>query len=173
MREPGTWDKREVEHPRLSYYFICRLWETIGSELSMGLFVSLFVNETNNWFAQFLRYVIVGGIAFVVDYGLLFVLTEFLNFHYLVSATISFIAGLVVNYVISTKWIFTKSKLQNRYMEFIIYGIIGVVGLLINNVLLYLLTDFLHLYYMLSKLVTAAIVMGWNFIGRRVILFKD
>ena len=43
----------------------------------MGLIAKLLVNDTNNWFAQLFRYVIVGGIAFVVDYGLLFSLTEF------------------------------------------------------------------------------------------------
>lgn len=139
----------------------------------MELIAKLLINDTNNWFAQLFRYVIVGGIAFLVDYGLLFALTEYLHFHYLLSATISFIAGLIVNYAISTRWIFRHSKLDNRLMEFIIYSLIGVIGLLINNIILYLLTDFFHIHYMLSKLITAAIVMGWNFIGRKIILFKS
>ena len=139
----------------------------------MELIAKLLINDTNNWFAQLFRYVIVGGIAFLVDYGQLFALTEYLHFHYLLSATISFIAGLIVNYAISTRWIFRHSKLDNRLMEFIIYSLIGVIGLLINNIILYLLTDFFHIHYMLSKLITAAIVMGWNFIGRKIILFKS
>ena len=139
----------------------------------MGLIAKLLLNDTNNWFAQLFRYVIVGGIAFLVDYGLLFSLTEFFHFHYLLSATISFIAGLIVNYAISTRWIFRHSKLDNRLMEFIIYSLIGVIGLLINNAMLYLLTDSFHIHYMFSKLITAAIVMGWNFIGRKIILFKS
>ncbi len=139
----------------------------------LGFISKLLVNETNNWMAQLFRYVIVGGIAFVVDYGLLFVLTEYLHFHYLVSATISFIAGLIVNYAISTSWIFRHSKLENKWMEFLIYSLIGVVGLLVNNGMLYLLTDYLHIHYMFSKLITAAVVMVWNFVGRKVILFKS
>ena len=139
----------------------------------MGLIAKLLVNDTNNWLAQLFRYIIVGGIAFLVDYGLLFLLTEYFHFHYLLSATISLIAGLIVNYAISTRWIFRHSKLDNRLMEFIIYSLIGVIGLLINNIILYLLTDFFHIHYMLSKLITAAIVMGWNFIGRKIILFKS
>lgn len=139
----------------------------------MGLFEKLLINDTNNWFAQLFRYTIVGGLAFVVDYGLLFILTEYFHFHYLLSATISFIAGLVVNYMISTRWIFRHSKLENRMMEFVIYSLIGVIGLLVNNAMLYLLTDYLHIHYMFSKLITAAVVMGWNFVGRKVILFKS
>ena len=89
----------------------------------MGLIAKLLVNDTNNWLAQLFRYIIVGGIAFLVDYGLLFLLTEYFHFHYLLSATISFIAGLIVNYAISTRWIFRHSKLDNRLMEFIIYSL--------------------------------------------------
>ena len=139
----------------------------------MSYYTKLLVNESNDWFTQLFRYVIVGGFAFIIDYGLLYVLTEYCHLYYIVSATISFIAGLVVNYLISTHWIFRHSKLDNRFVEFIIYGIIGVVGLLINNSMLYLLTDYLHVHYMISKLITAAVVMGWNFVGRKVILFKS
>jgi putative flippase GtrA len=129
--------------------------------------------ETTDWKIQLFRYVIVGGISFIVDYSLLFVLTEHVGLHYIVSATISFIAGLIVNYTISTSWIFRNSKLSNTTVEFIIYGAIGVVGLFLNNILLYLFTDILHIHYMLSKLITAALVMGWNFVGRRIILFNN
>ena len=128
---------------------------------------------TTNWKIQLFRYIIVGGVAFIVDYSLLFVLTEHVGFHYIVSATFSFIAGLVVNYIISTSWIFRNSKLSSTTVEFVIYGAIGVVGVVLNNILLYLFTDILHIHYMISKLITAALVMGWNFVGRRVILFNN
>ena len=134
---------------------------------------SLLFHDTDKWSIQFFRYTIVGGLAFVADYSLLFVLTEYLGLHYLVSATISFIVGLTINYILSIFWIFRHSKLESRIIEFIIYGIIGVIGLFINNAMLYLLTDYVSLYYMLSKLITAAVVMGWNFVGRKLILFNN
>ena len=136
------------------------------------LISSMLFSETDNWFAQMFRYAIVGGMSFTVDYGLLYVFTEWFGFHYLLSATISFIAGLVVNYLISIRWVFGKSKLSSRAAEFAVYGIIGVAGLLLNNLLLYIFTDHLHLHYMLSKLIAAAIVLAWNFLGRKIILFK-
>ena len=132
----------------------------------------LFV-ETNDWKIQFFRYVIVGGVSFIIDYGLLYFLTEFCHFHYLISATLSFIVGLVVNYLLSTKWIFRQSKLTSTALEFIIYGVIGIVGLILNNILLYIFTDILHIHYMISKLITAALVMSWDFVGRRIILFEN
>ncbi len=129
----------------------------------------LFVNSTNNLLTQLFRYVFVGGIAFVVDFGLLFVLTEYLHLYYIVSATISFIAGLLTNYLLATAWIFKNPKIKNRTGEFIAYALIGVVGLLLNNAILYLLTSIIGIYYLLSKIITAAIVMLYNFFGRRLL----
>lgn len=131
----------------------------------------LFLNKTSNVFIQLFRYLFVGGFAFIVDYGLLFVLTEWGGLHYLFSASLSFLAGLAVNYLISTSWVFRTSKISNRAAEFIVFSIIGVIGLGLNSLLLYLFTDLLHIHYMISKLITAALVMLWNFFARKIILF--
>lgn len=137
-----------------------------------GLINKIFLQPTNNSLIQLFRYCFVGGFAFIVDAGGLFVLTEYAGIYYLLSATISFILGLVVNYLLSTAWIFKKSKLSNRWTEFLIYSVIGVVGLGLNTLSLWLFTDCLHIYYMLSKIITAALVMLWNFFARKIILFK-
>lgn len=133
----------------------------------------IFYHNTNNWLIQLFRYVFVGGFAFLVDYGLLFVLTEFAGFHYLWSATISFLAGLIVNYLLSTSWVFSQSKLKNKWIEFVIFSIIGIVGLGLNNLLLFVLTDKLGFHYMISKILVAVIVMLWNFIARKLVLFNN
>lgn len=136
------------------------------------LFRKILFGNTTNLFIQFFRYTLVGGLAFVIDLGLLFVLTEYAHLHYLVSATLSFLAGLLVNYMLSTQWIFRSSKIKNKKVEFILFGLIGVIGLGLNNVLLYFFTDLIGLYYMLSKLITAVLVYAWNFLGRRYFLFN-
>ena len=135
-------------------------------------FKKILFGNTTNLFIQFFRYTLVGGLAFVVDLVLLFVLTEYAHWHYLVSATLSFLVGLLVNYILSTQWIFRSSKIKNKKIEFILFGLIGVIGLGLNNVLLYFFTDLIGLYYMLSKLITAVLVYAWNFLGRRYFLFN-
>lgn len=140
--------------------------------IDKDFFRKLLFQETNQWQTQIFRYMFVGGGSFLVDYTLLFIFTEFFHLHYLLSASLSFIAGLIVNYLLSTIWIFRVSRLKNKITEFIIYAIIGIIGLSLNNILLYFFTDILHIHYMLSKIVTAVIVMGWNFAGRKIILFN-
>ena len=132
---------------------------------------ALFKEKTDNLFIQFFRYCFVGGLAFLVDYGLLFLLSDKVGLHYLLSASIAFIAGLVVNYVISTFWVFSESKYSDKRKEFAIFAIIGIIGLGLTEGLMWFFTDLVGLHYMLSKLVTAALVLLWNFIARKIILF--
>lgn len=132
----------------------------------------LLVSSSNNTLLQLFRYTFVGGFAFVVDFGLLYTLTEFGDLHYLLSATISFVAGLVVNYVLSKLWVFTQSTYSNKRVEFLLFAIIGVIGLLINNVSIWLLSDVLGLWYMLSKAITTIVTYLWNFFARKYLLFN-
>ncbi len=121
---------------------------------------------------QFLQYTLVGGTAFVVDFSGLYLLTEQAGFHYLVSATIAFFLGLVINYLLCIAWVFDVRIMSNRLHEFTLFGVIGIVGLLLNNALLYALTDWLGLYYLMSKAITAGIILIFNFSLRRRILFS-
>lgn len=119
---------------------------------------------------QFLRYAIVGGIAFVVDAGSLWIMGRFIN--YLIAAAIAFILGLIANFVLSKLFVFTDQK-KNKVVEFISYGIIGVIGLGITELLMWLLTDKLGLYFIISKIITAVIVLIWNYAARKILLYRE
>ena len=129
-------------------------------------------DSTDKLLVQFVRYFFVGGFAFIVDFGLLYILTEYAGLHYLLSATLSFIAGLLVNYIISCIWVFNNSKFKNRLVEFLIFAAIGIVGLGLNDTLIWLFTDCIGTHYMFSKIVAAAIVYLWNFFARKYIVFR-
>ena len=103
----------------------------------------LFSGDTDNTFIQFFRYVFVGGFAFVVDYGIMTALVELCRFDPVIAATISFVAGLLVNYVLSTFWIFKNSKIKNRLAEFAAFAAVGVVGLGINAAIIWFFKDIL------------------------------
>lgn len=132
----------------------------------------IFKEKTNNLLIQLFRYGFVGGTAFLVDYGLLYILTSWGHLHYLLSASLSFVAGLVVNYLISTVWVFNDSRIRNKWTEFLVFSIIGVVGLGFTELLMWLFTDIIGFHYMISKLITAALVMLWNFFARRFVIFN-
>lgn len=128
--------------------------------------------DANSTFIQFFRYTFVGGIAFLVDFGTLALLTEVFKLHYLVSAGIAFILGLTVNYLLSISWVFNNRTMDNRLLEFILFSIIGLIGLGFNELFMWILTDILAIYYLLSKIITTIIVYFWNFFARKFILFN-
>jgi putative flippase GtrA len=124
-------------------------------------------------FRQFIQYVLVGGIAFIVDFVVLFLLTDKAGMHYLESATVAFLAGLLVNYLLCIAWIFDVRAIANRAHEFTIFAVIGGVGLALNNGLMYALTDMVGFHYLFSKIVAAGLILLFNFILRRTLLFTE
>jgi putative flippase GtrA len=114
---------------------------------------------------QLVRYAFVAGIGLAVDFGLLVLLTE-AGMHYLTAATIAFVVALVVNYVLSMLWVFPRSR-HSRWREFGMFGAIGLVGLGLNDLLMWVLTSGLGMHYVLSKAVTTGLVFTWNFIARK------
>lgn len=136
------------------------------------LFEYLFLRPTEDTLVQLFRYVFVGGTAFVADFGSLYLLTEYAGLHYLVSATIAFVIGLAVNYLLSTLWVFQARKVRNPYMEFLFFALIGVVGLGLNALIMYVFTDLLAVYYLLSKIISTFLVFMWNFLARKYLLFN-
>ncbi len=138
----------------------------------------LFVGETDNTFIQFFRYIFVGGFATVVDWGLsaaLFYLVFGQQLAVLCNG-LSFAAGLIVNYFISTFWVFNNSKIKNKFVEFLSFAAIGVVGLLITLGVTYvfewLLADKTSLYQMIAKVASTALSFFWNFFARKLLLFN-
>jgi putative flippase GtrA len=127
--------------------------------------------------AQFMKFGVVGFIAFIIDYGLLALLTEVFGVNYLVSATISFTASVVFNYVASMRYVFTHKEDMSRRREFIIFVILSVIGLIINNALMWAGVELLQWpewigghAYLIVKIVATAVVMVWNFVTRKIFL---
>ncbi len=133
----------------------------------------IFINSTNNTFLQLFRYAFVGGVAFIVDFGLLYALTEYAHFHYLLSASFAFIVGLVINYLLSKIWVFSSNTIKKRWIEFAVFSLIGIVGLGLTNLFLWVFTDYCAIHYMFSKVLTTIIVFFWNFFARKIILFNS
>jgi putative flippase GtrA len=133
---------------------------------------ALLFGATGSLLQQFSRYLVVGGLAFVIDFGLLYLLTEFAGLHYLISAAIAFLFGLLTNYCLSRLWVFDRRTMENVAMEFVIFAVIGIVGLGLNEVILWFVREKIHFHYMLAKAVSTGILLIWNFGARKSVLFR-
>lgn len=153
-------------------------WEELRGILKSRQFGKLFAGTTENTLIQFFRYCFVGGAATVVDWGIsaLLFFTVF-NQHYAALANgLSFVAGLLANYFLSTFWVFRSSKVQSRLVEFFAFAAIGVVGLLltigITKLSQMMLGDITSAYQMIGKIVSTMVAFLWNFFARKYLLFN-
>lgn len=125
----------------------------------------------NKLFKQIIKFGVVGGIAFIIDYSLLFILTELTPLTYFYASIISFIVSLTFNYILSIKWVFDVNKKQD-ISDIIIFVALSVVGLLINQIIMYIFVEKVHIYYMITKIISTIVVMIYNFITRKIFIEK-
>lgn len=151
----------------------------------------LFVGDTSHTGIQFFRSLFVGGMATVVDMLVMILFRELVHVPEGVAAVFGFIAGLAVNYIVSTYWVFAKAKVKNRLVDFIAFAVIGIIGLGLTQLIIepfategmfgtgwfvqwqlfggLIPTD---KYYIIGKVLAVVIVYMWNFFARKFILYR-
>jgi putative flippase GtrA len=121
---------------------------------------------------ELLRFIVVGFAATVCDVLVLKALVSGLGWHYLLGNACSFFVGNAVSYLLSVGWVFTERSLSNKTKEFIIFGLIGVGGLGISQACMYASVEWLGLHYMLGKFIAVGATLVWNFVVKKVVLFR-
>lgn len=122
--------------------------------------------------AQFMKFGIVGVIAFLIDYGLMVALTEFFGVPYLISNTISFTVSVVFNYVASMRCVFERRDDMSRHREFIIFVVLSIIGLILNDLFMWLFVSVWFIDYRIAKIIVTVLVAIWNFVTRKIFLEK-
>ena len=129
--------------------------------------------------SEFLRYCVVGGVAFLADFGTLVATQELFLGNYFwgvyVSTVLGFCVGLAVNYVLSLLFVFTQKKDRNKGRSvgaFLVFGIIGLLGLFWTELGMWLGIEFLKWNYMIVKVLVTGAVLVWNYLGRKLLIFN-
>ena len=136
-------------------------------------FENIKISNTNYNLKEFSRYVIVSTGIFFLDVGLLLMLTEIFNFFYLFSGLISILISFSVNYLLNTKWVFIDRKyLDKPFFEYFLMLLISIMVSGFNILGMWLITEFLNIYYVLSKITISLITFFIKFILRKNILFS-
>ena len=119
-------------------------------------------------FWEVFRFLVVGGGCFLLEYFLLFTLTEYAGFDPLVSAPIAFTISLIVNYILCVYVVFHVKHQGTKQM--ILFIVTSLMGLGLNQLVMWFCIDILAIWYMFAKIVASAIVMIWNYFTKRFIL---
>ena len=147
---------------------------------------------------EFARYLVVGGAAFLVDWGTLYLAYNFVfaglegqtlaiataegaivlgSWRLLLATAVGFILGLIFNYILSLIWVFKSAKYSNKGKTvgaFLIFTVIGVIGLLLTEIGMEFGTRWVgQQYFMVVKIFVAGVVLLWNYVARKILIFKD
>ncbi|MBN1495428.1 MAG: GtrA family protein [Spirochaetes bacterium] len=148
-------------------------FKELGELLRRKDWDGVFRRPTENIVIQFVRNPLAGIAAFAVDYLLLYTLTE-IGLHYLIAAAIAFITGTTVNYYLCRTLVFNAYIPRFKNMpEYLFFIIIGVIGLGLTELFMYLFTDAIGLHYLVSKIISGTLVSLWNFFARRLFIFNQ
>ena len=133
---------------------------------------------------EFLRYVLVGGVAFVVDAGVLAAAKELFFKNNCTAGQMAvcvaggFVAGLAANYLLSNLFVFRSAEQRERgrsFKAFLVYAAVGVVGFGLTELLMYLGVSVVGsdgLWYLAVKCAVAAVVLVWNYVGRKLFVYQ-
>ena len=128
--------------------------------------------EKEELLVQIINFLIVGGIATIMDWVLYFVLYNYVKLSPLLANIISYTISTLYSYIVSVKYVFNVNKKNSKKKNFIIFVTLSVIGLLLSEGLIYLMVNILNMHKMLAKIISTAIVMFFNFVSKKYFLEK-
>ncbi len=131
----------------------------------------MFERCTKYYSTQFMKFCVVGTIGGVINLGLLYVFTEGFHIWYLISAAFAFTVAVINNFVLNKYWTF-----QNRAPEiprqFVFFFFVSVVSLTINLSVLYVLTEYVGMWYIEAQILAILVAVSNNYLGNKKFTFK-
>lgn len=121
---------------------------------------------------QIFKFVIVGGIATIIDWVVYYILYNIMRINPLVANIGSFSISVVYNYIASVKWVFTVNEQKTKKRLFIEFVILSIIGLLLTELIIYGGIKYMNIEAMVIKIIATAIVMIFNFVTRKIFLEK-
>lgn len=134
---------------------------------------------------QIFKFAIVGGLSFAVDFLVYTMMCNILGIHYIIAGVSGFFISVVINYLLSMRYVFVSKEDMKKDREFVIFVVLSLLGMILNSVILYICIDVIYMHWMwlkqivpresmniLAKITATGIVMIYNFITRKIFLEK-
>jgi len=121
---------------------------------------------------EFFKYAAASGAALMVDVAVLTFLVSGAGWSYLLAATVSFVAGGVFLYVLSIKLVFRFRRLPNPALELPLFVALGLAGLAVNCLVMFIAVGSCGLNYLAGKAVASSCTFGINYWLRRNAMFS-
>ena len=122
-------------------------------------------------FKRFMRYTVAGLSTFFFDLFLLFVFIDYFHINYLVATSTAYLIAVTINYYLCRTHVFhgTERRVHTGYVYFVVIALMGM-GIVTFGMFIFL--EFLHMHYILARLIISAMVGIWNYPMNLFVNFK-
>jgi len=120
---------------------------------------------------KFLKFCVVGSSGMIIDFGITWLLKERVKINKYIANSTGFILAATSNYILNRFWTFASKDIHIA-QQYGLFVIIAVIGLGINNFIIYILHSRLKYNFYLSKLFAIVIVTIWNFLLNLLVTFR-
>ena len=111
---------------------------------------------------KFIKFCIVGFSGLLIDFTITYIFKEKLKIHKYISNSLGFIIAVCTNYYLNRIWTFDSNSTQ-IFEEYTSFLIISIIGLITNNIFLYLFHEKLSKQFYISKFIAILLTSFWNF----------
>ena len=139
----------------------------------------------NNHLKEIFKFILTGGVCFLIEYSALILLKEWLHMPVVAATPVAFLISVVFNYLLCVKWVFSNAREGSRKAQ-LGFVITSGVGFFLNWALMWALTalfgedavlltifSFRIKTYHINKIIATILVMVWNYLTKRHVLRKD
>ena len=120
---------------------------------------------------QFFFYLIVGGLATIVEWVAFYVLSSLFKVHYAPATSLAFILSTAANWLFGRLIMFRDSK-QSTAKELLKIYMVSIIGLLMNIAIMFIAIEKIGIQEMISKIIATGVVFIWNFLIRKLVIYK-
>ena len=123
-------------------------------------------------FKDLFLYVTVGGIATVAEWVAFYFVNDICHRHYMFSTVLAYVFSTFVNWLAGRIIIFKNSN-KSILFEIVSIYMAAIIGLLFNLLIMWVAVDVLGIQEMLSKIIATACVFTWNYLIRKLLIYKE
>lgn len=123
-------------------------------------------------FLQLFLYLVVGGLATLVEWGAFYIFDSVFSIHYMIATALAFVLSTFANWAFGRLILFREKMGQSTILELLKIYAVSVIGLLMNLLIMFIAVEKIGLNEMISKIIATCLVFVWNFLIRKLVIYK-
>lgn len=117
------------------------------------------------------KFLLIGGISTIINYGLFYVLFTVGGIAYIVSAIAGYVIGLLFGYFFNRMWTFESTN-SRKVHEFSKYLLVYMISLIFSMLFLAFLVEYVAIDALIANVFAIGLSTVMNFVGCKLVVFR-